>query len=302
VIHAIPMLLLMLAGSAQAHTFEAAYLSLAESDPGVFDVRFKVPAEAEYAAPDGLSLVLPCAGTPSQIRCENGLSGQIGIDGLAGLDGIVHIRWADGSEQISAIGPNNPTIEIDGESASPVPVAYTVLGIEHILFGFDHLLFVVGLVLIVGPKAKRLVSTLTAFTVGHSITLALAALGFVSLPSAPVEACIALSVVLLAREAVLREDGLMQRKPWLVAAAFGLLHGLGFAGALRQIGLPDDSVWLALLTFNVGVEIGQILFVAAIWIPIHALTERPRLALAYAIGGLAAAWTMERVIGLGGVS
>ncbi len=291
----------LLGGLAEAHTFEAAYLSLDEATPGVFDVRFKVPTEAAYATSEGLALILPCEGTPSQVRCPDGLSGEVGIDGLAGLHGIVHIRWADGREQISAIQPDSPTIEIEAESSNPVSVTYTLLGIEHILLGFDHLLFVLGLVLIVGRDARRLVGTLTAFTAGHSVTLALAALGMVTLPSAPVEACIALSVVLLAREAVLGEDGLVRQKPWLVAAGFGLLHGLGFAGALREIGLPTNAIWQALLTFNIGVELGQILFVTAIWVPLFALTERPRLAVAYGIGGLAAAWTLERVIGLGGV-
>ena len=289
-------------GVGHAHTFEAAYLSLEESEPGVFDVRFKVPTEAEYASPDGLALVLPCEGTPSRVWCEDGLQGTVGIDGLAGLDGVVHIRWADGREQIASIGPDSPTIEVDDQTSSPLPLAYVGLGIRHILLGFDHLMFVLGLMLIVGKDPRRLVGTLTAFTVGHSVTLALAALGLVSLPSAPVEACIALSVVLLAREAVLGEDGLLKRQPWLVAAGFGLLHGLGFAGALRQIGLPEDSVWMALLTFNIGVEVGQILFVAAVWIPVQALREPHRLVVAYGIGGLAAAWTIERVMGLGGAS
>jgi len=289
-------------GSAHAHTFEAAYLALEEVEEGTFDVRFKVPTEAEYASPGGLSMVLPCEGTPSRITCRDGLSGEVGIAGLAGLDGIVHISWRDGREQIASIGPDRPTIDVEHGASAPVPVAYIGLGIEHILLGFDHLLFVLGLTVIVGPRPRRLLETLTAFTVGHSVTLCVSALGLFSLASSAVEACIALSVVLLAREVVVGEGGLVQRHPWGVAGGFGLLHGLGFAGALREIGLPEGSVWQALLAFNIGVEVGQVLFVAAIWIPIQALGERPRLGVGYGIGALAAAWTLERLLLLGGAS
>lgn len=180
---------------------------------------------------------------------------------------------------------------------------YTVLGIEHILAGVDHLLFVLGLLMIVaGPW--MLIKTITAFTIAHSITLALATLGFVNMPAAPVEAAIALSIVFLAVEIVNGYRGrfsLTHRKPWLVAFGFGLLHGLGFAGALSEIGLPPQEVPLALLFFNVGVEIGQLLFVllvlAGLWCWNRLPVTAPRWAIlvpAYALGVISTYWFFER--------
>ena len=144
---------------------------------------------------------------------------------------------------------------------------YTLLGVEHILTGFDHLCFVLALVLIVGFN-RRLFWTVTAFTLAHSITLALATLGVIHVPGPPVEATIALSIVFVASEIVQQQrgrEGLASKQPWLVAFAFGLLHGLGFAGALAEIGLPANAIPLALLFFNIGVEIGQLLFIAAVF-------------------------------------
>jgi hydrogenase/urease accessory protein HupE len=188
-------------------------------------------------------------------------------------------------------------------SAADAARRYVALGIEHILVGIDHLLFVLGLLLIVsGPW--MLIKTITAFTLAHSITLALATLGFVDLPSGPVEAAIALSIVFLGAE-ILRarqgRPGLTTRRPWVVAFAFGLLHGLGFAGALTAIGLPPGEIPLALLFFNVGVEIGQLMFVAAFLALACVLRQLqviwPRWAEplpAYAIGTVAAFWFIER--------
>jgi hydrogenase/urease accessory protein HupE len=180
---------------------------------------------------------------------------------------------------------------------------YAALGVEHILLGFDHLLFVLALLLLV-RGTKLLVLTITAFTVAHSITLGAAVLGFVSIPIGPVEAIIALSIVFVAQEIIKRDMGrpsLTARAPWLVSFSFGLLHGLGFAGALSDIGLPQQSIPLALLFFNVGVEIGQLAFVFACILTMilfrryvqkeHILIRR---APAYGIGALAAFWTLER--------
>jgi hydrogenase/urease accessory protein HupE len=183
---------------------------------------------------------------------------------------------------------------------------YLHLGVEHILLGIDHLLFVLALLLLVEGR-RRLVGTVTAFTVAHSITLAAATLGLVYIPQQPVEAIIALSILFVAAEIVhchQGQPGLTERRPWVVAFVFGLLHGLGFAGALREIGLPEQSIPLALLFFNLGVEVGQLLFIAvagAIGAILHRLVvawpawvwQLP----AYGIGTIAAYWTLERLAG-----
>jgi hydrogenase/urease accessory protein HupE len=203
----------------------------------------------------------------------------------------------------------NPAFTVKA-SSGPFEVAktYTLLGIEHILTGFDHLCFVLALVLIVGFN-RRLFWTVTAFTLAHSITLALATLGVIHVPGPPVEATIALSIVFVAGEIIQQHrgrEGLATEKPWLIAFTFGLLHGLGFAGALAQVGLPANSIPLALLFFNVGVEIGQLLFIAAlfgVWQMVtrltanergHALLRRFELLPAYFIGGLASYWVVAR--------
>ena len=188
----------------------------------------------------------------------------------------------------------------------PLEVAetYSVLGIEHILLGIDHLLFVLGLLLLVRGFIP-LVKTVTAFTVAHSITLAASVLGYIPLDRAPIEAAIALSIVLLAREIVVADRGLVHlthRKPWVVAFVFGLLHGLGFAGALGEIGLPASAIPLALLFFNLGVEAGQLAFVVVLLVlhrllhaRLQAALPRMKPALGYSLGALAALWFFERL-------
>jgi len=181
--------------------------------------------------------------------------------------------------------------------------SYTELGVEHILTGFDHLLFVLALVLLVG-RGKMLLWTVTAFTLGHSVTLALAVLEWILLPQAPIEIAIAFSIYVLAIEIVRKQQGkatLVNRAPWVVAGLFGLLHGLGFAGALAEVGLPSHEIPLALFSFNVGIEVGQLLFVALVlvaWALLRATPIRwPARIIdvpAYAIGGLAVFWVFER--------
>jgi hydrogenase/urease accessory protein HupE len=198
----------------------------------------------------------------------------------------------------------------DSPGSFEVIRTYTVLGIGHILLGFDHLLFVLALLLIV-DGTRRLIATITAFTVAHSITLALASLGVLHVPGPPVEALIALSIVFVAGEIVHARQGrpgLTQRYPWIVAFTFGLLHGLGFAGALAEVGLPQNSIPLALLFFNVGVEIGQLLFIAAVlaviaggrWLlarwPVRVPDWSWRVP-PYAIGSIASYWVFERIAG-----
>jgi hypothetical protein len=215
----------------------------------------------------------------------------------------------DGTVQLERILPVHPHF-VGRPSPGRLEVVrtYTILGIEHILSGVDHLLFVLALVLLV-QGTRRLIATITAFTAAHSLTLAGATLGWVQVPGSPVEASIALSIVFVASEIVHRRQGrysVTQHYPWVVAFTFGLLHGFGFAGALAQVGLPQSSIPIALLFFNVGVEIGQVLFVGAVlavmaagWRAGHRLRLSPpawtwRIA-PYAIGALASVWLVERI-------
>jgi len=229
------------------------------------------------------------------------------VDGLTSTmtDVLVRIQFADGASWVTRLTPQAPQVRIpEHQGRGSVAVIYLVLGVEHILLGIDHLLFVLALLLITSG-IRRLALTITAFTLAHSITLALATLGFVRMPPPPVEAVIALSIVFVAAE-ILRarrgEEGLTARAPWIVAFTFGLLHGFGFAGALAEIGLPAGQIPLALFFFNVGVEVGQLVFVAAI-LAIIAMARRTRvelphwaaLAPPYAIGCIAMFWVIQRV-------
>ena len=234
------------------------------------------------------------------------VTGTIAIHGLRAtmVDVLVRIAMADGRVISRLLRPDAPSLDLTEESAGPAAGAYFMLGVEHILLGVDHLLFVLALVLIV-PTAGMLVKTVTCFTIAHSITLALAALGVVHVPPAPVEAVIALSIVFVAAEIVRGREGkpgLTARAPWIIAFTFGLLHGFGFAGALAQVGLPANDIPLALLCFNLGVEAGQLAFVAAA-LAVIAIVRRvsvrlPRaveLVPPYAIGSVAMFWAIQRL-------
>lgn len=222
-------------------------------------------------------------------------------------DVFVRISWLSGVEATAVARPGQPWFEIQGQrTAWQVAGDYTMLGIDHILSGYDHLTFVLALLLIVSGW-RRLLVTVTSFTLAHSITLASATLGLFWLPGPPIEATIALSILFLASELVKVNQGytsLTARYPWIVAFVFGLLHGFGFAGALTEVGLPQNEIPLALLMFNLGVELGQLMFVALILALIEVLrrlhAEWPawtRQIPAYGIGGLAAFWLIERVNG-----
>ena len=202
--------------------------------------------------------------------CPGGLKGgEIVIDGLRETmtDVLARIAYVDGTTEIARLTPDAPTLKVAGaQTMFEVAATYFRLGVDHILTGFDHLLFVLALVLLIRDR-WMLLKTITAFTVAHSITLAGASLGYFSLPQKPVEAAIALSIAFVASELVRMKPGerrLSEAYPWVVAFAFGLLHGFGFAGALKETGLPQTDVPLALLTFNLGVEAGQLLFVAGV--------------------------------------
>jgi hydrogenase/urease accessory protein HupE len=220
-------------------------------------------------------------------------------------DVFVRISWLNEAQTTAVVRPGKPWFEIQGQRSTwQVAGDYTMLGIDHILSGYDHLTFVLALLLIVSGW-RRLLLTVTSFTLAHSITLAAATLGFLWLPGPPIEATIALSILFLASELVKVNRGhasLTARYPWVVAFVFGLLHGFGFAGALAEVGLPHNEIPLALLMFNVGVELGQLIFVAAILILIEVLhrvrKEWPawvRSLPAYGIGSLAAFWFFERI-------
>jgi hydrogenase/urease accessory protein HupE len=224
-------------------------------------------------------------------------------------DVLVRVQLLDGTRSTTLVRPSRPWVEI-AISRGPLAVAgaYVMHGVEHILFGFDHLLFVLALILIV-RSGRVLLVTITAFTIAHSITLSLATLGVVHVPGPPVEATIALSILLLACEINRMQCGresLTAKWPWLVAFSFGLLHGFGFAGALTEIGLPPGDVPLALFAFNVGVEIGQLIFIGVV-LSALALARRTGFPLifechalsiaTYGIGILAAFWFIERLVG-----
>jgi hydrogenase/urease accessory protein HupE len=310
---------------AVAHESRPALLQVTETRPGRYDVLWKRPqrgdltlglqvawpAECRDLAPSSAQIVAGAMLERRLIACdEGGLVGRrIGIEGLDGTstDALVRIEFRDGRVQTNLLNASSPWLDVRGpRPASAVATDYFVMGVEHILLGIDHLLFVLGLVLIV-PSIGLLVKTITAFTIAHSITLAVATLGFVHVPGAPVEAVIALSILFLASELARRrlgQPGLTARYPWLVAFSFGLLHGFGFAGALAEVGLPETDITLALLVFNLGVEAGQLLFVAGVlavlWLGRRLVVSVPRwlqAAPAYAIGSLAAFWLIERVAG-----
>jgi hydrogenase/urease accessory protein HupE len=246
----------------------------------------------------------------ASFNCSGGLVGHIvTIDGLSTTltDVLARVERPDGTTQIARLTPAAPAFVVEATpNAFSIASTYLVLGINHILLGIDHLLFVFALLLLVSDT-RKLIWTITAFTAAHSLTLAAATLGFVQVPQSPVEAVIALSIVFIASEIVhvsQGRPGLTQRRPWIVAFVFGLLHGFGFAGALNEIGLPEQSIPLALLLFNVGVELGQLGFIAVV-ILIRVAFDKysfkvPRWANqapAYLIGSVAAYWTIERTVG-----
>jgi hydrogenase/urease accessory protein HupE len=244
----------------------------------------------------------------SIVFCEGGLRGKpIAIDGLRATltDALARIEYRDGSVEVARLTPDAPGFVVAGaQSRWEVARTYFLLGVDHILSGLDHLLFVFALVLLIHDR-WMLAKTITAFTLAHSITLAGATLGYFSLPQKPVEATIALSIAFVASELIKQRPGerrLSESYSWVVAFAFGLLHGFGFAGALKETGLPQTDVPLALLTFNLGVEAGQLLFVAAVLIAFRAVrafvSARPvpaRLTAAYLIGVVSMIWLIARL-------
>ena len=310
-------------GVSHAHESRPAYLEVTETQTSLFDITWRRPARGEMVlsmqpvfpahcqAQGGIANYLSQGAHVQRWSIQCGPEGLVGhsiyIEGLVQTitDVLVRIQFLDGTTQSQILKPNDTSMTVQGApSVWQVTNDYFVLGVEHILGGIDHLLFVLCLLLIVRGK-WLLVKTITAFTVAHSITLALATLGFVSVPQAPVEAVIALSILFLAVELVKQQQGkrdLAMRAPWIVAFVFGLLHGFGFAGALSEVGLPQADIPLALLMFNVGVEVGLLLFIGivllAIWMWKLVIRIEPAWlprATAYVIGGMSSFWIISRV-------
>ncbi len=318
---ALAVVLLAVPISASAHEVRPAYLQIDQVGPARYNVLWRTPMISGMRLPvilrysDGIKVVtgpserqLPDSLIErSIIEAPGGLVGQrITFFGLQAsiTDVMVRVKLKDGTVTTTMVRPAQPWIEVQAQQSSfQVVKVFVVEGIEHILFGFDHLLFVLALMLIV-RSTRTLLLTITAFTVAHSITLTFATLGWVLLPSGPVEIMIAFSIVLVAAEIVAKERGqtsLAIRAPWVVAFAFGLLHGFGFASALKNLGLPQGDIPLALFCFNVGVEIGQLMFIAvilasmALFRRLISTPRRPIVASAYSIGIVAAYWTLERI-------
>jgi hydrogenase/urease accessory protein HupE len=298
----------LLAAPARAHEMTMAEMEVRETSPGEFLWQWSA-ANDKRPLGDDLTPRWPdsCAAGPSALHCGGaGLKGTLSMDGVGKRysAALVKVFWLDGQSRVYTLTSAQPAVQLYGSAddrrgMGEIARAYTLLGVEHILSGIDHLLFVAGLLFLVGFR-RRLVGTITAFTLAHSLTLACSAFGWITLRPPPVEAAIALSIVLVASEALRERDTLARRVPALVSFLFGLVHGLGFAGALKSIGLPHSHLPLALLSFNVGVELGQLLMVLVTFGVVRALASqrwlvgarRPAL---YVVGVVAAYWSWTRI-------
>ena len=321
------LLLLLLPFAASAHESRPAYLAVTETAPGQYSLLWRTPLLAGMRLPVILKLPDRVKNLKEPVVSEladslverrwvdagpNGLADEriefMGLQ-LTITDVLVRVQMLNGVVSNALARPNKPWVEVAAKPGMlSVAGAYIMHGIEHILFGFDHLVFVLALILIVRSR-RVLLWTITAFTLAHSITLSLATLGLVHVPGPPVEAMIALSILLLACEVVRLERGqasMTAQWPWIVAFTFGLLHGFGFASALTEVGLPRGDIPLALLAFNVGVEVGQLIFIGAV-LALLAVAGRFDLtpivgrralhATTYGIGAFAGFWFLERLAG-----
>ena len=297
-------------GAAISHEMSMAELDMRETAKGQFiwswgqsGTNQPIAADLTPQWPDG------CAASSEELSLKCPAAGMVGTLAVEGVGkrysaAMVRVVWLDGQSRVYTITTAQPSVYLYGAADdqrgwTDIVVAYTALGVEHILSGIDHLMFVMGLLFLVGFN-RRLVGTISAFTVAHSLTLASSVMGWLTLRSAPVEASIALSIVLVASEALNPRATLARRLPALVAFLFGLVHGLGFAGALKEIGLPQSHLPLALLTFNVGVEIGQLFAVGVAWaltrwLSRYAWFARARQPALYLIGVTAAYWSWLRM-------
>lgn len=306
------LLTLGASGAAIAHEMSMAELDMREVSRGEFTWFWGPGGSGARPVSADLTPVWPqgCVEEGQTLHCGAGLAGTLAVQGVgrAYSAAMVRIHWLDGQTRVYTITAAQRTVQLygaanDERGAGEVIAAYTVLGIEHILSGYDHLLFVLALLFLVGFR-RRLVGVISAFTVAHSLTLASSALGLMTLRSAPVEAAIALSILLVAAEALGARQTLARQWPALVSFLFGLVHGLGFAGALKEIGLPESHLPLALLTFNVGVEIGQLAVVLLAWLLTRWLSRYAwfagcRRPVLYAIGITASYWSWTRLAAIG---
>jgi hydrogenase/urease accessory protein HupE len=310
---------------AAAHEVRPGFLELRETGPGTYSLLWKKPVGGEVeieiapVVPDGCTLetvdrqrvVSGAAIARATLLCDGGLDGKnLAIAGLESTitDVLVRLHHADGRLESHLLRPTEPAVVLGGATSGASRAAsYLRLGVQHILLGVDHLLFVLGLLLIVADR-WTLAKTVTAFTLAHSITLAVATLGWASAPLPPLNAAIALSILFLGPEIVRTwrgETSFTLRHPWVVAFAFGLLHGFGFASGLTTMGLPRAELPLALLLFNVGVELGQMAFVALVLLLVRSFRTLEirwpawvEMLPGYAVGGLGAFWTIQRMAAL----
>jgi hypothetical protein len=317
-------LLLLISSVSQADEFRPALLEVNEREGGWAEVTWKVPMLGDRvlaltpAFPDFFKPLGPGSNrrvpgamieTRSFSTGAQALNGAtVSVDGLEKIptDVVVRVVLLDGAEHSAILRSNNSSFVIPRQATSKeLAISYWRMGTIHILEGYDHLLFLLTLLLIVAG-IWPLLKTVTAFTLAHSLTLAFATLGLVHIPQVPTEAVISLSIMLLAVEVVRKNDGLLtlsERFPWMIAFTFGLVHGLGFAGALSEIGVPQNAVPLALFMFNMGVETGQVLFVVAVSLLLGAMSRfhgpaalKLVRATPFAVGGIAAFWTIDRVV------
>ena len=319
-------LLLLLVLSLKADEVRPLYLELKEHNLNNFLVTLKIPAKGDKKLK--MDAILPTNCTLNSevesyfiqgaylqrwsVECKGGLAGKsIFIDGLkdTNTDLLLRIDMLDGLSYSTLLNPTKTSYSVPTNSSNiEVISTYTWLGITHILMGYDHLAFVFALLLLVGSM-RKLLWTITAFTLAHSITMAGATLGIVHIPQKPVEAVIALSILFLALEVIHKRDGkngIASSSPWIVAFIFGLLHGFGFAGALAEIGLPQNAITTALLFFNIGVELGQLIFIASVVtvagllhkFTSHLFVQRVELVAIYSIGTISSFWLIDRVLGI----
>ena len=307
-----------------ADEIKLSYLEIKEIKPQYYSVLLKLASKDDQklavtmSMPKGCSLTLPQTShlvnttyvDRWQMKCHEGLEEKtLHLTGLksTGTETLLRLEFLSGRSHSILLTPGKTSYYINkDESTWQIVQTYTWLGITHILLGFDHLLFVFALLLIV-KNMRRLLWTVTAFTLAHSLTMAVATLGIVTVPQAPVEAVIALSILFLAMEIIHEQQGkvgLTAKYPWIIAFIFGLLHGFGFAGALAEIGLPQQAITLALVFFNIGVELGQLMFVATIVLIVvmlqrlnyPALLNKLQTTVVYMIGGISAFWLIERTL------